>query len=523
MTPKLPTNEAELKKCLADPVWRITSGCLYKIMIKGDDGEEKLAVPFIPNGPQIQMMENLHHRNIILKARQLGFTTFIVIYFLDCVLNRDNCRAAIVAQDIITAQGIFRDKVKFAYDNLPDGIRAGFPLKSDNKSELHFAHNDSAIRVATSARSGTLQYLHVSEFGKICAKWPDRAQEVITGSIPAVTANGVTFIESTAEGQEGPFYEMTTKAEQLKLQGKKLSPKDYRFNFFPWWVEPKYSMDATDVIITPKDNEYFDSIEAEAQCTLTLRQRAWWCSTRDTDFGGQPEKMWQEFPSTSKEAFQQSSEGCYYTVQMTSVRKQGRIGHVAHRTGYPVNTFWDIGNGDGTAVWLHQRVGQCDNFIKFIEGWGEPYAYFVNQLQNTGYVWGKHYLPHDGNHERQGEKENISPKVMLTRLGLNPKNIVIVPRTPDISHGIQVTRDKFATAWFDETECAAGIIHLDRYSKKWNASTGRFSDTPKHDIHSEGADAFRQYGQAYDGDDYNRKKPRPPIRARKQTDRSVGY
>jgi hypothetical protein len=214
--------------------------------------------------------------------------------------------------------------------------------------------------------------------------------------------------------------------------------------------------------------------------------------------------MWQEYPSTSKEAFQQSTEGCYYTTQMVAVRKQGRICNVPHRPGSPVNTFWDIGNGDGTAIWFHQKVGQNDNFIKFIEGWGEPYAYYVTQMQQLGYIWGVHYLPHDGNHVRQGQNESLSPKEMLENLGL--KNIEIVDAVIDISHGIQATRDALTTCWFDEVGCKEGLVHLESYKKRWNKTTGRFMDSPVHNIHSEAADAFRQFAQGFSEDsdnDYN--------------------
>ena len=95
------------------------------------------------------------------------------------------------------------DNVKFAYDNLSEDLKSVMPLSKDSASELLFTHNNSSIRVGTSMRSGTLQYLHISEFGKICAKYPDKAEEVITGSIPAVPANGVIFIESSAEGADG--------------------------------------------------------------------------------------------------------------------------------------------------------------------------------------------------------------------------------------------------------------------------------------------------------------------------------
>jgi len=490
---KIPKNDIEFKECLADPWWRLTSGQLYKIMIKGDDGEESLVIPFVPNDAQIQLFTNLHTRNNILKARQLGFTTAIEILFLDCCLFRENVRAAVIAQSEDVAKTIFRDKVCFAYDNLPPSLKAAMPLARDSASELLFAHNNSSIRVATSARSGTLQYLHISEFGKICAKFPDRADEVITGSIPAVPTNGMVFIESTAEGQDGHFYKISKRAESLMQSDKKLNPKDYKFHFFPWHGEKKYRTDPDDVVITDKDNEYFDKIEGEANCSIDNDQRAWWVMTRDAEFSGEEEKMWQEYPSTPKEAFQKSKEGCYYTVQMTKTRKDERITTVAYRPGYPVNTFWDIGNSDGTGVWLHQKIGQKDNFIGYIEGWGEPYSYYVKELNATGYVWGTHYLPHDGNHIRQGQNDNISPQTMLENLGLN--NFEIVPVTPEISHGIQATRDSFSTCWFDEAGCKDGIIHLDSYRKRWNNTTGRFTDQPVHDIHSECADAFRQFGQ----------------------------
>lgn len=490
---KIPKNDKELKECLKDPWWRFSSGYLYKIMIKGDNDEDDLVIPFIPNDAQINLIENMHTRNDILKARQLGFTTEIAILFLDCCLFRKNVRAAIIAHNEDAAKKIFRDKVMFGYKNLPVSLKEAMPLEVENTSELIFAHNNSGIEVATSVRSGTKQYLHISEFGKICAKFPDRAEEIITGSIPAVPTNGLLFIESTAEGQDGHYYKITKRAEALMLSGKKLNPKDYKLHFYPWWGAEDYVTNPDNVLITDKDNEYFDKIESDAKCEISPEQRAWWVMTRDSEFSGEEEKMWQEYPSTIKEAFQKSKEGCYYTVQMTALRKQGKITNVPYRPGYPVNTFWDIGSGDGTAIWLHQRIGQQDNFIKFIEGWGEPYSHFVAELQKTGYVWGTHYLPHDGGHTRQGTTENLSPEKSLKKLGLN--NIEILPRVDDISHGIQATRDAFATCWIDETECKEGIVHLDSYRKRWNRTTERFTDLPLHDIHSEGADSFRQFGQ----------------------------
>ncbi len=483
----------ELVANLRDPMWRISN--LYKIIIKGKShDDDDLVIQFKPNRAQRRFIERLHHRNIILKARQLGFTTLIAIAWLDHAMFNANVRCGIIAQDRDSAEVIFRDKVKFAYDNLPPVLKERMPLAKDSASELLFAHNNSSIRVATSMRSGTIHRLHISEFGKICAKYPDKAKEVTTGSIPAVPLSGITIVESTAEGMDGEFYDMTQRAIALQQQGKKLTERDYRFHFFPWHEEDGYELDPDVVVITDKDRDYFEKIESKIGKVLSDRKRAWYVATRDADFTGKEERMWQEYPSTPEEAFQQSTEGAYYAMQMAAVRKQGRIVRIPEISA-PVNTFWDIGNSDGCAIWFHQQVGLEDRFIRYYEGHNLTLKEYVKALQDTGYVWGRHYLPHDADHKRLSDT-NKSVKEMLEDLGM--RNIEIVPVISDITTGIQITRSHFPSAYFDEEHCAEGIKRLDGYKKKWDSRQGRWNDsTPeKSDGNSEGADAFRQWAQA---------------------------
>lgn len=482
--------QQELRRRLSDPLWRIEN--LYKIIVKGDDDEDSLVVQFKPNRAQKRFLARLHHRNIILKARQLGFTTLIAIVWLDHALFNANSRCGIIAHDRDAAKVIFRDKVKFAYDNLPKELRDAMPLIADNADELLFGHNNSSVRVATSMRSGTIHRLHISEFGKICARFPDKAAEVVTGSIPAVPLNGITIIESTAEGAEGEFHKMTQKAMAIHDQGKELTERDYRFHFFPWWDEPKYRMKVGGAVMTSKDGDYFANVEAVMNTVIDDEQRTWYVATRDTDFTGDEEKMWQEYPSTPNEAFQVSSEGCYYSKQVTAVRKAGRLLNIPV-LNVPVNTFWDIGNSDGVAIWFHQTVGMEDRFIGYYEAHGEDLRHYAIHLQNTGYLWNKHFMPHDAAHKRLSDT-NKSTKQMLEDLGL--RNVEIVPVISDINTGIQITRDNFPSAYFDEVGCKQGFAHLENYKKKWNARDGRWSNEPLKDATSEGADAFRQWAQA---------------------------
>ena len=489
----VPRTDKELIACLANPRWRVCSGLLYKIMLKSPDGNAGSVVPFIPNAAQIRLIDSLHYRNIILKARQLGFTTLVSILWLDHALFNPDQRCGIIAQDRPTAEVFFRDKVKLAYDRLPEQLKKAMPLVRDSASELLFAHNNSSIRVATSMRSGTIHRLHVSEFGKICAKFPDKAAEVVTGSLPAVPLDGISIIESTAEGQEGEFYKMVQRAQALHEQQATLSERDWRFHFFAWHQEPGYRLIDAKIIITQADRDYFDTLETQTNTKIDDAQRCWYVATRDADFSGEEEKMWQEYPSTAKEAFQASTEGNYYAKDMSLMRKRGGICRVPV-LDVPVNTFWDVGNSDGCAIWFHQQLGGEDRFIEYYEAHDETLMHYVRKLTDTGYLFGKHYLPHDAAHKRLSDT-NKSTQQMLQELGL--KNTVVVTRITELMAGVQMVRKHLKGCYFDEERCKAGIIRLDGYKKRYSRADQRFTDDPnKANGCSEGADAFRQFAQA---------------------------
>jgi hypothetical protein len=493
-----PETQAELLHCLKFPNWRLNN--LYKITVKDEEdteGKESKVVTFRMNEAQKRLAEGLWYRNIIPKARQLGFTTFSCILALDYCLFNDNFQSVIQADTEGKARKIMNDKVKFAYDRLPGFLRAQRPKAKDSEEEIRFS-NGSSIHVTVSARGGTTDFLHISEYGAICARNPGRAAEVVTGSLPSVPLKGIVIIESTAEGRDGDFYDRTMIAKKNHDAGKKLTVQEYRLHFYPWFESPDYQMDPRGVIITEKDHEYFDEIELENNVSLSMRQRAWYVSYRENVMSGSEEKMWQEMPSSVDEAFKVSNEGVFYKKQMAAARKKNRIvPSLPHIPSIPCMTFWDIGRSDGTAIWVFQKVGMEFRAINFFEGWDEPYSFYVNWLQETGYNWGKMYLPHDADHKRQGQIDNKSPKEMLEDLMPGVK-FEVVPRIEHLSWGIQQTRDAFPLFYFDETNCKEGINHLDLYHKKWNARQERWnpSEAEKSDGHSEAADALRQLGQS---------------------------
>lgn len=490
----LPTNAEELQRCLADPEWRIFSGCLYKIMIKGEAGADDFVVPFKPNRAQRRFIARLWHRNLILKARQLGFTTLIALLWLDHALFNANQRCGIIAQDREAAEAIFRDKVKFAYENLPEEIRVRFPLARDSATELLFAHNNSSVRVATSMRSGTIHRLHVSEYGKICAQYPLKAKEVMTGSIPAVPLDGILVIESTAEGPEGEFHDLAVRAETLHYSGRKETQRDYRFHFYAWWQNPEYTMEPGSVPISKEQHEYFEEIEVTMACQIDLGQRAWYVATLEADFAGAEEKMWQEYPSTPNEAFQVSTKGNYYAKDMVLLRKRGGITAVP-TLDVPVYTFWDIGNKDGCAIWFIQFLRNEPRVIGYYEEHGEDLRHYARHLQQAGYLYGAHFLPHDADHKRLSDY-NKSTKEQLQDL-MPGQTFFVVPVISDLMTGVYATRKHLKRAYFDEKGCEFGLKRIQGYRKKFSRAENRFLDQPdKSNGCSEGADALRQWAQA---------------------------
>ena len=478
-------SELELfEENISDTKWRLSN--LYKITNK-----EKKFVTFRPNPAQEKLFHDMHTRNVIPKARQRGLSTAIQILMLDTALFTPNTVHKVTAQDKEAATSIFREKIKFAYDQLPQQIKDVRGLVKCTETELIF-NNGSSITVSTSARSGTVSILHISEFGKIAAEYPQKAKEIMTGSIPAVPTSGLIFVESTSEGADGAFHQMVQRAVSFKESGKKLSPLNFKIHFYSWWDADEYQIFNDDIVITQKDKQYFESLELSLKILITEPRRKWYVATRD-EFGSD-EHMWQEYPSTIDEAFKRSLDGTYYKQQFTNARKSNRITRVPYDPSYPVSTYWDIGANDETAIWCIQHKRHTHDVINYIESSDETFDYFVRWLKELGYLYENHHLPHDAEHTRQLGIKNMCAKEMLQELAIGWK-FKIVPRILRKIIGIQQTRNVFSLCYFDEENCSVGLKRLEMYRKDWDKRLGVFKDEPKHDQASNGADAFRQFGQ----------------------------
>lgn len=462
-----------------DPRWRLAN--LYTVTDKSG-----VRVPFRPNGAQLSFLDTLHSANIILKARQMGFTTLCCLIYLDACLFAPNTRAGVIAHKLDDARVIFRDKVKFSYDQLDEGLKAAVPAVQDSADTLTFANN-SSIRVSTSMRSGTLQFLHISEFGKICAQSPDKAREIVTGALNAVEAGQFTVVESTAEGQEGAFYRMCQDAQAHAHAAKPLTALDWRFHFFPWWREPEYSLPAPHVVIDDDMARYFESLEAEG-ISLTHEQKAWYAKKAQV----LEADMRREYPSTAEEAFEQAMEGAYLAPQLAAATRQGRIGPVPLDPRFVVNSFWDLGRNDLNTIWLHQFRGGFHSFVGYYESSGEFIGHYVAWLKawaaDHGATLGEHFWPHDGNRESLWLESGTLG--VASSLGLRPQ---IVARPQAKLEAIAAARAVFPLCRFDEAACATGLKRLRAYRKEWDDLRGVWKDRPRHDEASHAADSFMTF------------------------------
>jgi len=477
---------------LADPWWRLNN--LY--FIKDKAGEK---IRFRLNWAQRELYNRMWFLNDILKARQLGMTTFIQIFMLDRCLFNDNVNAGIVAHNKEDAEAFFSDKIKFAYDNLPQDLKLFRKATSDTTRSLKFS-NGSHIRVGTSMRSGTYQYIHISEFGKMCAKYPDKAREVITGTLNTVAPGQMVFVESTAEGPHGEFYEMCQRAKDLTIkveQGEtEFTQMDYKFFFFPWWKHPDYVL-REKVEIPDKLLVYFHELHEKHGIELTGEQKAWYVK-KSVEQGS---LMKQEYPSTPEEAFEQSDELVIYGEQLRDAREQRRIGNFPFVRGVPVNTFWDIGRNDVNAIWLHQHIEGRHRFPYYFEDSHRDLTYYVDQLlelkRELKLIYGTHYLPHDVKVTDVTQQRNLSREEVLREAGLSP--IVVVPRIPRLNDGIELMRRKFPECCFDEEGCATGLRALRDYKWSYDEYHGVTRDIPARTWGRNAADALRQFAQGYRG------------------------
>ena len=235
------------------------------------------------NATQREYAKTAAKRNIVLKARQLGITTYVAArFFLNCI-TRPGTLCVQVAHDQHSAEQIFRI-VHRLVANLPECVRKGVLATSHaNVRQIVFPYMDSSYRVETASENAgrglTIHNLHCSEV----SRWPGDAEATLAALRAAVPPDGEIVLESTANGAGGCFYEEWQRAEQM----------GYSRHFFPWWWEPNYKRAVEIVEFTEEE------LELMAKYKLTAEQI------------GFRREVKANFGRRAKEEFAEDAESCF--------------------------------------------------------------------------------------------------------------------------------------------------------------------------------------------------------------------
>jgi hypothetical protein len=282
---------------------------------------------FILNRAQQSYSARCGQQNVVLKARQVGITTYIAARFFAQTITQRGILSMQVTHDRESAEDIFRIIRRF-WENLPDHIRKGV-LKTSHRNtrQLVFSHLDSEYCLASAAenagRGRTIQHLHCSEV----SRWGGEGDEALASLRSAVVPGGEIVLESTPNGAGGLFYEEWQRAEDT----------GYTQHFFPWWFDEAYVLEpnADFPALTPEE------MELVALHDLKTEQIAWrrkqWASLRGLAA--------QEFAEDSVSCFLASGE-CVFNLLSVELALSGSVEPLEAR------------DNNRLLIWLPTRSGR---------------------------------------------------------------------------------------------------------------------------------------------------------------------
>ncbi len=187
--------------------------------------------------------------------------------------------------------------------------------------------------------------------------------------------------------------------------------------------------------------------------------------------------------------FDAAAPGAYYASLLGQAETAGRVARAPHDPALRVDTAWDLGIDDYTAIWFFQQAGREVRAIDYFETSGEGlHAIVAQAIAGKPYVYGTHYLPHDVMVRELGAAGRSRLETLGT-LGVSP---ISVGAAMDLEERINAARLMIPMTWFDAEACALGLTRLRAYRKRWSRATRSYAG-PLHDAASHGADAFGEY------------------------------
>ena len=301
-------------------------------------------VPFVPNEPQRALIdyvllcikEKRPVKVIILKARQMGFSTAVEALCYWWTSTNFNINSVIIGNDEKSSLNLYRMFRRY-FDNT--NILFKPSVRYNTKSDLTFEKFDengkqiglgSAIKIETAknksaGRSDTVNFLHASELGA----W-ENGEDLVASLMQTVPDAEVmekpsmVFLESTAEGRGNYFHKEYVAAVNRK--------NNYQPLFAPWWILDTYERDATfeDLGQLSDYEKFLVELMRKGHETLghkfpineeSIPRKLAYYRRKAKDFAATPERLPQEYPSTWEEAFIASGKNVFNPLALQEMEK----------------------------------------------------------------------------------------------------------------------------------------------------------------------------------------------------------
>ncbi|WP_353096325.1 hypothetical protein [Tissierella praeacuta] len=281
--------------------------------------KDKKVITLPMNPIQGEYWKEKTNRDIILKPRQLGFTTLKVAQYFERVINEKNVNAVIIAHNADSTQKIF-SSVQLMYENLPEEKKLQLndgsnKPKYGNRKEYYFIGNNSRISVGTAGntsfgRGDTVNYLHCSEV----AFWPN-PEELMTGLLQAVPYDGEICIETTANGVGNYFYRTYFEAKEGKSR--------FTNHFYRWFDHPEYKLELDPGEELELDQEEQQLIDTYHLSLEQIKWRRWKVSEMPDKDGLSKEDIFkQEYPEDEMSCFLTSGRPVFDVKKLMAIRKR---------------------------------------------------------------------------------------------------------------------------------------------------------------------------------------------------------
>lgn len=393
----------------------------------------EVVIPYKPRPLQKEIHDDLHRFSVIVCHRRFGKTVLAINELIRAAFTcqHENPRVAYIAP-------LYRQAKQVAWDYLRH-FTSPIPRKV-NESELRIDFNNGArVQLYGGDSPDSLRgiYLDMVVLDEYAQMSPRLWSEIIRPTLS--DRKGRAIFIGTPRGHNN-FYDLYQSAREL-----------------PGWQTKMYRASETGIV----DPEELEAAKREMT---------------EAEYAQEYECSWSA-----------AIRGAYYGQIIAELEGNGHIREVSFDPTLSVETWWDLGIGDSTAIWFVQRVANELHVIDYYENQGEGLPHYAKLVKEKPYVYSQHVAPHDIEHREFGSGK--TRREIARSLGIE---FTVAPKQP-LQDGIEAVRTMLPRCWFDDIKCRPGLEALRQYRVDYDDKLKVYKKTPLHDWSSHASDAFR-YG-----------------------------